>query len=108
MTDPRTAPHIVVMPSERMAVVETVDSDGSPEASSTQGGSGYLEVRQGGRDPASRAVCAERPTIERLLAFIREHGYEVDGPHEDEYLSRPNAKVPKTLIRYSVKKVVSN
>lgn len=46
----------------------------------------------------------ETPTIERLLAFIRESGYEIAGDHEEEYLSLPDAKVPKTVIRYPVKK----
>jgi effector-binding domain-containing protein len=48
--------------------------------------------------------AAERPTTERLLAFIREQGYKVDGPHEEEYLSRPDARVPKTLIRYRIRR----
>lgn len=47
---------------------------------------------------------AEHATIGRLLAFIRERGYEVDGPHEEEYLSRPDARVPRTVIRYRIKK----
>ena len=46
----------------------------------------------------------ETPTIERLLQFIEENGYQIAGPHEEEYLTRPDAKVVKTLIRYVVKK----
>lgn len=46
----------------------------------------------------------EQATIERLLQFIGEQGYEVSGMHEEEYLSRPDAKVPKTIIRYPVRK----
>ena len=46
----------------------------------------------------------ETPTIERLLKFIEENGYQIAGPHEEEYLTRPDAKVVKTLIRYVVKK----
>jgi DNA-binding PadR family transcriptional regulator len=46
----------------------------------------------------------ETPTIEQLHAFIAEQGYEIVGPHEEEYLSRPEAKAPKTIIRYQVKK----
>jgi hypothetical protein len=46
----------------------------------------------------------ETPTIERLLQFIGENGYQIAGPHEEEYLTRPDAKVVKTLIRYVVKK----
>jgi hypothetical protein len=47
----------------------------------------------------------EVPTIDRLHAFISEQGYEIAGPHEEEYLSRPGAKEQKTLIRYQVRKV---
>jgi hypothetical protein len=46
----------------------------------------------------------EGPTIERLQRFIEDNGYEIAGPHEEEYLSRPDAKVVKTLVRYVVKK----
>ncbi len=46
----------------------------------------------------------ETPTIERLHRFISESGYAITGPHEEEYLTRPDAKVPKTIIRYSVRK----
>ena len=46
----------------------------------------------------------EQPNIERLHRFIEENGYEITGMHEEEYLTRPNAKVPKTIIRYVVKK----
>jgi hypothetical protein len=45
----------------------------------------------------------ERPTIDRLLAFAAEQGLEVAGDHEEEYLTRPDAKAPKTLIRYRVR-----
>jgi len=46
----------------------------------------------------------ETETIERLQQFITANGYEIAGPHEEEYLSRPDAKIMKTLIRYQVKK----
>jgi hypothetical protein len=46
----------------------------------------------------------ELPTIERLHRFIEDSGYEIAGMHEEEYLSRPNVKVPKTIIRYPIKK----
>ncbi len=46
----------------------------------------------------------EGPTIERLHKFIKESGYEIAGVHEEEYLTSPDAKVPKTIIRYAVKK----
>jgi DNA-binding PadR family transcriptional regulator len=44
----------------------------------------------------------EEPTIELLHAFIAEQGLEISGPHEEEYLTRPDAKTPKTVIRYQV------
>ena len=46
----------------------------------------------------------EGPTIERLVKFIEESGYEIAGVHEEEYLTTPDAKVVKTLIRYPVRK----
>jgi hypothetical protein len=49
------------------------------------------------------AYAEEEPTIDRLHAFIAEQGYEIAGPHEEEYLSRPGAKQQKTVIRYQVR-----
>jgi hypothetical protein len=46
----------------------------------------------------------EQPTIERLHRFIEESGYEITGAHEEEYLTTPEAKVPKTLIRHAIRK----
>jgi hypothetical protein len=46
----------------------------------------------------------ETETIERLQQFITDGGYEIAGPHEEEYQSKPDAKIIKTLIRYQVKK----
>jgi hypothetical protein len=46
----------------------------------------------------------EVPTVEKLHEFIRDNGYVVAGPHEEEYLTRPDAKVVKTIVRYPVKK----
>ena len=46
----------------------------------------------------------EYPTIERLQRFIEDSGYEIIGVHEEEYLTSPDAKVPKTIIRYQIKK----
>jgi len=46
----------------------------------------------------------EGPTIQRLHEFIANSGYEIAGIHEEEYLTRPAAKVQKTLIRFPVKK----
>jgi len=48
--------------------------------------------------------AAEMPTVERLHQFVAESGYETAGAHEEEYLTRPTAKVPKTIIRYPIRK----
>ncbi len=50
------------------------------------------------------AYDQEQPTIERLHKFIEDSGYEIAGVHEEEYLTTPDAKVPKTIIRYAVRK----
>ena len=50
------------------------------------------------------AYDQEGPTVERLHRFIEESGYEIAGCHEEEYLTRPDAKVMKTIIRYEIKK----
>ncbi len=50
------------------------------------------------------AYDQEYPTVERLHKFIEESGYEITGDHEEEYLTTPDAKVPKTIIRYLVRK----
>ncbi len=50
------------------------------------------------------AYDQERPTIERLHKFVEENGYQIAGIHEEEYLTTPDAKVMKTIIRYAVKK----
>jgi len=46
----------------------------------------------------------ESSTIERLHEFIEEQGYIIAGMHEEEYLTRPDVKVPKTIIRYPIKR----
>ena len=46
----------------------------------------------------------EQPTVDRLHKFIEENGYEIAGMHEEEYLTTPDAKVIKTIIRYPVRK----
>lgn len=48
----------------------------------------------------------EGPTVELLHKFIAESGHEIAGPHEEEYLTSPKAKVMKTMIRYQVRKRV--
>ena len=50
------------------------------------------------------AYDQEQPTIERLHKFIEDNGYQIAGVHEEEYLTTPDAKVVKTIIRYAVKK----
>jgi len=42
-------------------------------------------------------------TIERLHQFITTNGYDLAGPQEEEYQSKPDARTIKTLIRYQVK-----
>jgi len=46
----------------------------------------------------------ECPSVERLHQFIKDSGYEIAGVHEEEYLTTPDAKVIKTIIRYPIKK----
>ncbi len=50
----------------------------------------------------------ETPTIEKLFAFIAEQGYEIAGPHEEEYLKGPESGTDTskymTIIRYQIRK----
>ncbi len=50
------------------------------------------------------SYAEEGPTIKRLHQFIEENGYQIAGDHEEEYLTTPDAKNPKTIIRYQVRK----
>lgn len=54
------------------------------------------------------AYADETPTIEKLMKFIQDKGYEIAGPHEEEYLrgpeSGPDTAAYRTIIRYQVKK----
>ena len=50
------------------------------------------------------AYDQEQPTVERLHRFIEDSGHEIAGVHEEEYLTTPDAKVVKTIIRYTVRK----
>ena len=50
------------------------------------------------------AFATEPETIARLHRFIADQGYEIVGPHEEEYLTPPGASEQRTLIRYVVKK----
>lgn len=46
----------------------------------------------------------EEASVARLHQFVAENGYEIAGMHEEEYLTTPDARVIKTIIRYPVKK----
>jgi hypothetical protein len=46
----------------------------------------------------------EKPTVERLHKFIEENGFEIAGVHEEEYLTTPEAKVIRTIVRYPVRR----
>ena len=48
--------------------------------------------------------AGEGPTIKKLHVFINEQGYEIAGDHEEEYLTKPDSKNQKTIIRYLVKR----
>ena len=50
------------------------------------------------------AYDQECATVERLHKFIEDSGYEIAGVHEEEYLTTPDAKVIKTIIRYPIRK----
>ncbi len=50
------------------------------------------------------AYDQEDASIARLRGFITDSGYEIAGDHEEEYLTTPDAKVVKTIIRYEIKK----
>ncbi len=47
----------------------------------------------------------EGPSVTLLHEFIKAQGYEINGnSHEEEYLTSPDAKDQKTIIRYKVVK----
>ena len=46
----------------------------------------------------------EGPNVEKLHKFITDSGCEIAGVHEEEYLTRPTAKVMKTIIRYPIRR----
>jgi len=56
------------------------------------------------------AYDQENPTIDKLTEFLKGRGYQITGPHEEEYLKGPgmlfkgNPKDYYTIIRYQVKK----
>jgi len=50
----------------------------------------------------------EAPTVERMLAFAAEQGYEVAGAHHEIYIGDPTRAAPeklRTVLRYAVRKV---
>jgi hypothetical protein len=52
--------------------------------------------------------AAEKPTIEKLHAYIQEHGYEFNGKHHEIYLGDPRRAAPekmKTVLRQPVKRM---
>ncbi|MGA2585738.1 MAG: GyrI-like domain-containing protein [Candidatus Aminicenantales bacterium] len=50
----------------------------------------------------------EMPVVEKLVKYIKDKGYEIAGPHEEEYLkgpeSGPDTSAYQTIIRYQVRK----
>lgn len=47
----------------------------------------------------------EGPSVQKLHDFIKAAGHEIDGnSHEEVYLTSPDAKDQKTIIRYKIKK----
>lgn len=46
----------------------------------------------------------EGPTIQKLHDYVAEQGYVLASPHEEEYLTSPDAKKQKTIIRYLIEK----
>ncbi len=52
--------------------------------------------------------AAEKATIEKLHAYLKEHGYEFNGKHHEIYLGDPRRAAPekmKTVLRQPVKRV---
>ena len=46
----------------------------------------------------------EHPTIMQLHKYIEDNKYEISGVHEEIYLTKPDSKNKKTVIRYPVKR----
>lgn len=51
------------------------------------------------------SYAEERRTVQRLHDYMTEQRFEILGPHEEEYLTPPDAPVPRTLIRYRIRVV---
>lgn len=50
------------------------------------------------------SYATEGESVRRLHALADELGYELAGPHEEEYLTRPGAPRQRTLIRCAVRR----
>jgi len=50
------------------------------------------------------SYAEEGPTVQALHDFIENSGYGIKGMHEEEYLTKPDSKNQKTIIRYLVDK----
>jgi hypothetical protein len=50
---------------------------------------------------------AEIETVKRLHQFIHDCGYEVAGPPEEEYLTRPGVEPRRTAIRFEIRRLRS-
>ena len=60
-------------------------------------------ISRASRSGATR-ICSTSAARE-AGEFIAASGYEIAGPHEEEYLTQPDAKQMKTIIRYPVRPV---
>jgi hypothetical protein len=50
------------------------------------------------------SYATEGESVRRLQALVEQLGYDVIGPHEEEYLTPPDAPRQLTLIRWAVRK----
>jgi len=65
-------------------------------------GGEYAEILHVGK------YSEEGPTVKKLHDFIEEQGIaikDIPGTHEEEYLTKPDSKVVKTVIRYLIRQV---
>ncbi|MBE0480600.1 MAG: hypothetical protein IBX68_06435 [Dehalococcoidia bacterium] len=84
---------ITDMPSQKMAVVHTIGDPNKvgPDAMRALYGAVYklkFDLKKRGME---------------FRVLIDESGHGISGMHEEEYLTRPTAKVPKTVIRYPIR-----
>ena len=50
----------------------------------------------------SGRFATEHETLLRLHEFARAQGYELVGPHEEEYLTPPGSRRPRMIVRYRI------